>query len=273
MVNPFQVIMSRVCQNIPKPILQVALKKYNDENHTAYTITSFVQEVFLTRIILPEMNLTGGLLKTIPLRTEWIEHTPGDHAGYAGDDGPYSLFRVPPEARDNKPISCIVSIQYPYNTYLGGGVNSSDIGLGGYCLVDQVDEVLNSYTLARPRNHPTARLLSGDLIRISPSQYSVQNWLMTCRIDFDSSFNNLHHNAVIPLAKATVLAIKHWCHTNLLIDIDRAWMETGQDIGVFKSTIEGWADAKDQYEEAMVELHGSQFMDPQYWKELLFLEI
>ena len=96
---------------------------------------------------------------------------------------------------------------------------------------------------------------------------------MTCRIDFDSSFNNLHHNAVIPLAKATVLAIKHWCHTNLLIDIDRAWMETGQDIGVFKSTIEGWADAKDQYEEAMVELHGSQFMDPQYWKELLFLEI
>ena len=63
MVNPFQVIMSRVCQNIPKPILQVALKKYNDENHTAYTITSFVQEVFLTRIILPEMNLTGGLLK------------------------------------------------------------------------------------------------------------------------------------------------------------------------------------------------------------------
>ena len=43
MVNPFQVIMSRVCQNIPKPILQVALKKYNDENHTAYTITSFVQ--------------------------------------------------------------------------------------------------------------------------------------------------------------------------------------------------------------------------------------
>ena len=170
--------MIRITQNIPKDVLKVAVNHFNREEHKNYTVTSFIQEHIMARIVLPEANLSGGRLKTIPLRNEWLERTPGDHGGYAGDDGPYSIFRIPPEARDNKPISNLLSIQYPYNTYLGGGVNSSDIGQGGYCLVDQVDEVLNSYTLARPRNHPTGKLLSGDLIKITPSQY-YQNRLGT----------------------------------------------------------------------------------------------
>jgi len=272
MVNPFNVIMARVMQGIPKPVLQIAVHKYNTDNHASLTITSFIQEVIITKVILPELNLTGGLLKTIPLKNSWLELTPGDHAGYAGDDGPYSLFRVPPEARDNLPISSIISIQYPYNTYLGGGVNSSDIGMGGFCLIDQIDEVLNSYTLARPRNHPVGRLLSGDLVRLTPTQYSVQNWLMTCRLDFDSAFTNIHDHAVVPLAKTVVAAIKQWCHTNLMIDIDRAWMETGADIGTIKSTIEGYSDAGEQYNEAMTQLRGSLWMDPSHRRLMMYYQ-
>ena len=273
MNNPFQLIMLRITQNIPRSVLLVALKKYNTENHTQYTITTFIQEVIMTRIVLPEANLSGGRAKTIPLRNDWIENTPMDHAGFAGDDGPYSLFRIPPEARDYKPISNIVSIQYPYNTYLGGGVNSSDIGLGGYCLIDQIDEVLNSYTLARPRNHPTATLMSGDLIRIYPSQYSVQNWLLTCRIDFDSSLTNLPDHALPIMANLVLYATKQWCYTNLLIDIDRAWMETGQDIGSFKSIIEGYSDAGQMYKDEMVQWRGVSLLTPEIRKYLLYVGI
>ena len=273
MVNPFHLVMLRIQQGIPKPVLQIALRKYNMDNNTAYTITSFIQEVIMEKIVLPETNLSGGLIKTIPLKNEWVERTPGDHGGYAGDDGPFSLFRIPPEARDNKPISNILSVQYPYNTYLGGGVNSSDIGAGGFCLVDQVDEILNSYTLSRPRNHPVARLLSGDLVRITPTQYSMQNWLMTCRLDFDAQFTNLHDHAVPILANLVLLATKQWCHTNLLIDIDRAWMETGQDIGTIKSIIEGYSDAGQQYMEALIEWRGVSWLDPNYRRILMMYAI
>lgn len=266
--------MLRITQNIPQPILVIAKNHFNKESHKNYTITSFIQEHIMTRIVLPEANLSGGKIKTIPLRNEWLERTPGDHGGYAGDDGPYSIFRIPPEARDNKPISNLLTIQYPYNTYLGGGVNSSDIGQGGYCLVDQVDEVLNSYTLARPRNHPTGKLLSGDLIKITPTQYSVQNWLMTVRIDFDASFTNLNDHALPVLADLVMYATKQWIFTNLMIDIDRAAMETGADIGSIKSIIEGYSDAGQQYAETMQKWRGaSGFMDAEYRRMMMFYQL
>ena len=273
MNNPMQVILVRVSQGIPPQVLEIALNHFNKTYKKNYTLNMFIQEHIISRVVLPEANLSGGMIKTIPLKNEWLERTPGDHGGYAGDDGPYSLFRIPPEARDGKPIANIMSVQYPYNTYLGGGVNSSDIGLGGFCLVDQLDEVLNSYTLARPRNHPVARLLSGDLVRLTPTQYSVQNWLMTCRIDFDNSFMNLHDHAIPILANLVLYATKQWIFNNLMIDIDRAAMETGADIGVIKSTIEGYSDAAQQYAEEMVRWRGVSFMTPEYRRQMLYMQI
>lgn len=273
MVNVFQMIMLRVHQNIPPQILRVATHQYNQMYKKNYNETTFIQEHIIEKIVLPEVNLSGGPMKTIPLKASWIEKMPSDHAGYANDDGPFTLYRIPPEVRDNRPISNIISLQYPFNTYMGGGVNSSDIGGGGYCLVDQLDEVLNSYTLATPRNHPVASLLSGDLIKIRPSQYVVQNWLLTCRLDFDSSFNNLHDDAVSTLANLVMLAIKQWCHTNLLIDIDRAFVETGADIGVFKSIIEGYADAAQMYKEEILEFRGAMLLSPEARERLLMFQL
>lgn len=270
MNNPFQIIMLRLTQNIPMPILKVATKKFNTENQYSYTLTSFVQEHIMGRVVLPEANLAGGRVKTIALKNEWLEVCPGEHGGYAGDDGPYTLFRVPPEARDNLPISNILSVQYPFNTYLGGGVNSSDIGLGGYCLADQIDEVLNSYTLARPRNHPVAYLLAGDLVKLTPSQYAVQNWLMTCRLDFDKALTNIHDHAIPIMANLVLYAFKQWCYTNLLIDIDRAAMETGADIGTIKTIVEGYADAGQLYTDEMVKWRGVSLLEPSVRRQMMY---
>lgn len=259
--------------SIPKPVLQIALKAFNESENKHYNLTTFVQEHIMARVILPELNLTGGRVKTIPLKTEYIESTKMEHGGYAGDDGPYTLFRIPPEARDNLPISNIMSVQYPYNTYLGGGVNSSDIGLTGFCLVDQIDEVLNSYTLARPRNHPTATLLSGDLVRLAPSQYAMQNWLMTCRLNFDSALTNMNDHTIGPLADLTTLALKQWIYTTLIIDIDRVAVETGAEIGTIKSVIESYSDAGQQYKEQFVLTRGSLFLDHDFRRQMMFYQI
>ena len=273
MVNVFQIIMLRVHQNIPPQILRVATHQFNHLYKKNYNETTFIQEHIIEKIVLPEVNLSGGLMKTIPLRSSWVERVSMEHAGYAGDDGPYSLYRIPPEFRDNKPISNIISLQYPFNSYLGGDVAAMDVRGGGFCLVDQLDEVLNSYTLSTPRNHPVARLLAGDLIRITPSQYNVQNWLLTCRLDFDSSFNNLHDDAAPVLANLVMLAIKQWCYTNLLIDIDRAFTETGADIGTFKSIIEGYADAGQMYQEELKSWFGVALLSPEMRERLLLYQL
>jgi hypothetical protein len=70
-----------------------------------------------------------------------------------------------------------------------------------------------------------------------------------------------------------MLAIKQWCYTNLLIDIDRAFVETGADIGAFKSLIEGYADAGQMYQEEMIKWRGAVLLSPEMRERLLMYQL
>jgi len=262
MHNPIDLAICHVVNNIPPQILEVALrtanKRYNEENHLA----AFISEHIIDGRVRKEINISGGHVKTIALRSEWIERSRSEHAGFAGDDGPYTLYRIPPEFRDNMPISNVLSIQYPYNTYLGGGVGDLNLGTGGYNMNEMIQEVLNSYTLSTPRNHPVCRVLAGDLIKLTPSQYANQNWLLTVRINYDSAMTSLHAAAIPVFQELCLQAMRQWCYTNLYIDIDRAYMETGVDIGTFKEVLQSYSDAGQLYKEEMIKWRGVAQMDP-----------
>lgn len=273
MFNPIKIALTEVVSNIPPEILEMAVRKYNYRTGNYVTIAGFVNRAIVHDRVAGLCNLSAGRIKTIPLRMEWLESRPSDHAGYAGDDGPYSLFRIPPAVRDNLPITGVISVQYPYNTYLGGGIGDLNMGTGGYNLNEQISEILNSYTLATPRNHPVARALNGDLIQLTPTQYAHQTWLLTVRLAFDDQFTNLHENGAKTLAKLIVLATKQWCYTNLIVDIDRAVQECGADLPTVKSIVEEYRDAGKEFEETLVQWQGCGLIDPRTRLSLLYYQM
>lgn len=269
MQNPVDFAVMEIHNEIPRQLLEMAKNTYNRIHNENLTLATYITKVIIHDRVLKLCNVAAGQIKTIPLRAEWIEERHSDHAGYAGDDGAYSLYRIPPEARDNMPITNILTIQYPYNTYIGGGNADLQVGTGGYCLIDQVDEVLNSYTLASPRNHPIGVLMSGDLIKIMPTQYAIQNWLLTCRIAYNDWFTNLHNSAIPVLAKLIVAATKQRIYTDLVVDIDRAVQETGADIGVIRQIVDSYADAGQRVDELVVKWRGVTLIDPESRKILM----
>ena len=273
MYNPTDIALTEVVHNIPPQILEVALRKYNYTNNTSLTLAGFICKAIIHDRVVKMCNLSAGQIKTIPLRLEWMESRPSEHQGYAGDDGPYTLFRIPPSARDNLPITGVISIQYPYNTYLGGGIGDLNMGTGGYNLNDQIDEILNSYTLANPRNHPTARALNGDLVQITPSQYAHQSWLLTVRLAYNDQFTNLHESSARTLAKLVVLATKQWCYNNLIVDIDRAVQECGADIPTIRSIVEEYRDANEKFDEQLTQWQGCAHLDPALRGRLFLYQI
>ena len=273
MHNALDIALTEVVNNIPPQILEVALRTYNRRYNHHATLAVFITKAIIEDRVLKLCNLSAGSVKTIPLRTEWIEPTRSEHSGRAGDDGPFTLYRIPPEARDFKPITNVLSCQYPFNTYMGGGFGDIQWGTGGYTLADQIDEILNSYTLATPRNHPTARQISGDLIKLTPSQYASQSWLLTVRLAYDKNFTSLHESAIPTLAKLIMLATRQWCYNNLIIDVDRAVQETGMDINSFKTIIEEYRDASQQFEETLVQWKGTALLDPEVRRRLLIYQI
>ena len=270
---PLDHAIMTVCRNIPPQILEMAVNQANKKFHTSNNVTEWVCNHIINAIVLKDVNLVAGQVKTIVLKPAWLEKLPGDHEGYAGDDGPNTVYRIPPEARDNKAISQVMTIQFPYITYQSSGIANADVASGGFSLVDQVDQVINSYNLATPRNHPVVTLLAGDLIKITPSQYTRQFWLLTVRINYDETFNNLHDASIPILSNMILLAAKQWIYTNLIVEIDKASMMTGVEIGTVRSIIEEYKDAGTQYEEERTKFRGTSSMDPEYRRRMLFYQL
>ena len=267
---PLDTCIMQVVSNIPPEILELGIRYANKKFHRYENLTEFICNQIINDNVLKELNLVTGQVKTIVLKSTWIENMQGDHGGYAGDDGPNTVFRIPPEARDNKPVSQVMTVQFPYITYQSSGIANADVASGGYSLVDQVDNIINSYTLSTPRNHPVVTLLSGDLVKLTPSQYTRQNWLLTCRIAYDETFNNMPDSHIRLLAKLVELKTKQWLYTNLIVSVDRAVVETGVDIGTIKSIIEEYKDASQQYEEVFLKFRGASNIDPEYRRRLLY---
>ena len=269
MLNPIESAMVDVFHTIPWQILEVALRTANERYHESNHIAAFISQHIIKERIMKDINISGGLIKTVVLKPAWIERMTPDHMGLAGDDGPFTVYRIPPEARDNLPISGVLGIQYPYNTFGGNGVADLQLGTGGYNLTEQIDQVLNSYTLGTPRNHPAVDLLSGDLVKLCPTQYAQQHWLLTIRTHFDEALTSIYQAQIPVFGKLVLYATQQWCYTNLIIDVDRAHMETGADIGAFKTVLEEYRDARTLYDETLVAWRGASMLPGAVRRRLL----
>ena len=269
MTNPLDYALKAIARKIQPQILELALRHYNYTHNEHLTLTSFLMKEIIENAVLVDANLTSGRVKTIPLRMEWIEHTTKDHGRFAGDDGEFTLFRIPPEFRDNMPITMVLALQYPFQAYVGSGMGDLSVGTGGYNLNEQINEILNSYTLSNPRNHPVAELLDGDLIRVTPSQYAHQNWLLTCRIAYDDQFTSLDVSSIPVLANLAVMATKQWCYTNLRIPADRAVQETGMDLPTITSILDEWRDIDQLYQEEFTKFRGTSNISPDMYRRLV----
>ncbi len=271
---PLDICIMNVVSEIPPQILDLAVRRSNMRFHEDNNLTEWICKRIIENRVLKDVNLVAGQVKTIVLKPEWlIDFATYEHGGYAGDDGPNTCYKIPPEATDGKPISQVMTLQFPYITYQSSGIANADVASGGFSLVDQVDQVINSYNLSTPRNHPIVKLLAGDIVQIIPSQYTRQHWLLTCRINYDETFNNMHESNTLVLSDMVVAATKHWIYTNLIVDVDRAVQETGMDLPTIRGIIEEYKDAGNQYKEARVQFRGASTMDPEYRRRLLFFQL
>lgn len=266
-------IMS-VANKIPPQILDIGIRYSNKKHHENNNLTEWLCNKIINQRVLKDINITAGQVKTIVMKPDWIEQMPRDHGSWAGDDGPFTIYRIPPEARDGKSISQVCTVQFPFYTMETAGLSDAAlVSTGGFSLADQLEQLTNSYTMTTPRNHPVVTLLSGDLIKITPTQYVRQHWLLTCRINYDETFNNIHDASIRILSDLVVLATKSWLYNNLIVEVDRAVQETGLDIGTIRSIVESWSGVEEQYEEAYLKFRGTSSMDPEYRRRMLYAQL
>ncbi len=266
MVNAMDLALTEIHFSIPYKLLELTFKNPN----FGYQIS--IDEAIMTQVIrarvLKHCNLVGGKYKEIILRPDFWVPTQPEKAALVQNIGQFSIYRIPPEERDFLPIVDVSEIEWP------GVQNGYGMPYAGYysgnSLGNAARKMLDAQTFRSTPPKPTVELLSGDLIRLNPSQHSNIQWVLNCRLEYDKDAINMNQAAAKVFAKLCVAAVKSYIYRQLIVTIDQAFIETGYEISVIKSLVEEYKDAEEKFEELLEEFAGAAKYDPLFAKKLIY---
>ena len=265
MNTPLDIALTRVRATIPPEILEFAFHR-RELHEEVYPIDEMILTKVIRARVIKDMNIYGGRQKKIVLRREYMEHLERNKDDFYLHTGGYSLFRIPPEEREGLPISEVMSVQYygPYNNYLPGTGYTAGVSFNSLA-----NAVLDSHTFRQAPPVPQVEVLSGDLVKLTPSQWTNVRWILNCRLSFDENLTNLNTSAIEPFADLCVCAVQAYIFNQLTITIDKAYIAGGYAIGAFKSIIDGYQDANQRYAEKLAEVAGAMMLAPDRLQAIL----
>lgn len=263
MINGVENALRKIFQTIPKPILTAA---FTPEQYSVSLDKRIHDEIIIGRVI-GDCNIEAGKLKKIRLKQEWVERTSDPELSPMGESG---IYRIPIEAREGRPIVAVLDITFP-ETIMSANVGypAAFDNYSGNTLGTLMDTMLESHTLSRGVVMPTPILKGSDMVKLDPPGTYIDAWSLNCRLGYDVNFTGLSMSAIGMLQEMIINATKSYIWTKLIVDIDRAYLSSGQEIGVFKSIVEEYKDASERYDDAKKRFKGASALDPELYRYMV----
>jgi hypothetical protein len=248
-----RILLSRIKGDIPPEILGVI---FNPRQLPSVSVEREIIDRVIHGRVLLEVNLVAGKNKEIILRRQYLEPVQWTSDQALLSMGKYAFYRIPPEARENRIINKVVSIEYPgyYNAQMTGAYPYNQYH--GARLGNIARAVLQSQTQSQYLATPTASIEAGDLIRLTPPQMHHIDWILNCKLAFNEDFQGLTPNAILSLSDLVLSAVKNYIYVNSSIPMDQAAVLYGTEIGVIKDIIGSYSSEGDIYRELLIKFHG-----------------
>lgn len=259
MINALNVALVRIHTEIPPEILTMLFKS-REPFESNYTIDQMLIDKVIRYRIRTNMNIFGGKIKEIFLRPEYQEKLTMDKDDSYFHTGEFSLYRIPPEQREDLDIIDVVQVRYAAQ-YQSPHI-LSQISSYGNNISGMGHAVLDSHTFASSPPRPNAECFHGNIIKLSPSQRNDMMWVVNVRLEYDKDFTNLNTSAIDKFADLCVATTKLIAYTKLVIPINQAVVQSGMEIDAFRNTIEKWSDMDQRCKELEEELAGAMMLDP-----------
>lgn len=259
MNNALDITKTRILFEIPYEILEHAFRD-GEVWEASYPLEEMIMQKVIRTRVYKDTNIFGGKVKQIVLLPQYKERMDWTNADTYMNTGPYSLYRIPVEEREGCAIVEVHNLTFRGN--YAGYVPNANGWAGGVNIATLGQSVLHSHTFADSPPRPNITLLSGDLVRLSPSQHSLITWVMSCRIAYDLEFTNLNTSAIDTFADLCVAATKAYIYNKLVIKLGKAFVQGGYEIGEFKAIVDSYSDAITRYRELLTDFAGASVLDP-----------
>ncbi len=237
-MSPISNALDHIKFKIPREILELVFDNREWLNkRLAISIDEQIKAKVLFPRVLTDCSLMGGRETRVDLSNVPMQQT---------NDYVY-VVRIPKTLTQNSSIISVRNLTFadPYSISNYGGSNlrnNSQLLNMGMALVDQHGTIPNA-------SAGQCQIIGDNVVMISEMYLVPSNCYMRVILENDSNLSHLQLKSFTHFRKGCLLAVKEYIFNNHVIKMDMGELRGGQQIGAFKTTIEGYSDAGELYEE------------------------
>lgn len=249
--------VSEVCQQIPHEVLYAGMTIGDDP---AIVNLSSLDDKILRKVlkkrVLVDCNIVGGVETIIPLN----QIQPSFSELF------YTVYNVPPDLVMNREIVSALSLAYmPGSGYTGfaAGYNGTNGANAGMSFTDSynpimnvADRIGNSASNSGVLSNAHIEIVSYNSLLVYANFRTLANFGCRVVLANDTEMNNISPRSYKNFSLLCVLGVKAYLYNKLIVAINSGYLASGQDLGMFKSILESYSDAEEQYRTYLKEVWG-----------------
>lgn len=241
-MGPIGKAIDEVKFRIPRAILEtVFLKRAERWRQTPSSIDEQVLATVVRPRVMVDCNLVGGAEVFIPLDGVPVERA-NDYT---------SVYRIPKEKTGGRSIISALNITYSDPTK----VSAYGVSAGNHqSIMQQVGQaVMDSHGSIPVTSTAYVQLIAENTVMVRDTVVLPANIYLRAVLENDSNMSHLQLKSYRDFSKLVELAVKAYIYNEYIVPMDMGELHGGQQLGVFKSIIEGYADAEELYQTFLTE--------------------
>lgn len=248
-MNALQYAISEIKNQIPHEILYAAFTI--DDLPETVNLTSLEHKItykLLKNRVAMDCNIFGGVETIIPL---------GDIQPISAE-AYYTVYQIPPDKTLNKEIIAALSLtflpiivnyatgDYPYAQY---NVAAQHVNSGS-AIMANANRISTAAADTGVLNNAHLELIGYNTVLVQQTTktfFNFSNYGLKCLVENNENFSNIQIKTFKAFSTLCVLACKSYIYHKLLIAINNGYLQSGQELGVFKSVVDGYETSEEDY--------------------------
>lgn len=161
------------------------------------------------------------------------------------------IYQIPDRLTHNREIMSVLSIAYmPYSNNAGSyGLGPTSIGpMFSQDTTTTFQQMAESYSSVPHIGSASCDLIGYNKVRITDPTRSVSGYILRVYLTNEQFLNNINPRSYPDFCSLCEHAIKAHIYRKMIIKIDQAFLQGGQELGAFKNIVDGYADSEVNYQ-------------------------
>ena len=254
-MNAIQHALNMIKHQIPDEILHAGFTI--DENNATVNLTSIDEKILVKCIrsrVMQDANIMGGVEMVVPLN----QIPPSFYEDF------YTVYFIPPEAVMNREIISAIGLSsLPLMSTSGSqammgsaygipnGVNPN-YGLGQNALMSVADRIGDAAAINGVLHNAHLEIVAYNTIAVYAHFRTLAYLGLRLLVANDNNMNNIQPRSYRHFSTLCTLAVKAYVYNKLIIAINNGYLAGGQDLGMFKSILDNYSQAEEDYQGYLV---------------------